>query len=411
MAQLLPQDFRFPTIKLYLGSADPRAHINRYRAANMMTDASDVVMCQGFFATLDGQAQDWFTTLPKGSILSFADLSGQFLSHFVSSILKKKQFATMCKLEQGNMESLTDYLTKWKKEARSVENFDEKAAVPIFTSNVRSGPFHRDLVQNPSKSYAALLDRATRFTDAEEAERKKKEEGRGRRDKAPQEDRRAPRPPRQGPRLASLRCFTPLTHPLSTILEHVEVMGIVSYPAECLKISPNTDPHKYCQFHRQIGHYTEECMVLKRQIEKLIQRGYLGQYVKRPNQGKAQGPGDVWKKKGDSEPPASGSHKRELGQLTEEEEKELDDSHPQKKQIHVIFGGLEGGDTQFERKKWARSLYVGEVVRQPHEKRPRKEPIVFTDDDLPDGPLPHRDAVVIKLDINSIIVHRVLVDT
>ncbi|XP_031120879.1 uncharacterized protein LOC116024116 [Ipomoea triloba] len=193
MAQPLPRDLRWPTIKLYSGSSDSQAHINRYRAAIMMTDSSDAVMCRGFFATLDGQAQDWFTTLPEGSISSFADLSGQFLSHFASSIPKKKQFATMCKLEQGSTESLTDYLAKLKKEARLVDNFDEKAAVPIFTSNVRSGPFHRDLVQNPPKTYAALLDRATRFAEAEEAERKKKEEERGRRDKAPQEDRRAQR--------------------------------------------------------------------------------------------------------------------------------------------------------------------------------------------------------------------------
>nr|GMC69251.1 uncharacterized protein LOC109184102 [Ipomoea batatas] len=77
---------------------------------------------------------------------------------------------------------------RWKKEARSVENFDEKAAMPIFTNNVRSGPFHHDLVQNCPKMYAALLDRAARFAEAEEAERKNKEEERGRgRDKAPRE--------------------------------------------------------------------------------------------------------------------------------------------------------------------------------------------------------------------------------
>ncbi|XP_031097184.1 uncharacterized protein LOC116001447 [Ipomoea triloba] len=319
----------------------------------------------------------------------------------------------MCKLEQWSTETLTDYLIRWKKEARSVENFDEKAAIPIFTNNVRSGPFHRDLVQNRPKTYAALLDRAARFAEAEEAERKKKEEERGRgRDKAPQEERRAPRSPRQGPRLAPLHCLTTLTHPVSAILEHAEVMGIVSYSDECLKVSPNADPNKYCRFHRQQRHDTDECMVLKRQIEELIQRGYLGQYVKRSGQGRPQGPGNVWKKKGGSEPPASGSRKRELGQLTEEEEKELDEPHPQKKQvIHVIFGGPEGGDTQSERKKWAWNLYVGEVVRQPHEKKPRREPITFTDDDLPDGPLPHRDALAITLDINNVIVHRVLVDT
>ncbi|XP_031120965.1 uncharacterized protein LOC116024204 [Ipomoea triloba] len=180
-----------------------------------------------------------------------------------------------------------------------------------------------------------------------------------------------------------------------------------------MKISPKVDPNKYCRFHRQTGHDTDECIHLKRQIEDLIQRGYLGQFVKRPGgQGQGQNQGNVWKKGGGSVPSTSAYRKRELGQLTEEEEVELDNPTPRKKQvIHVIFGGPEEGDTPAERKKWARSLYVGEVMRSPHEKKPRREPIVFTEADLPDGPLPHRDALVIKVEISDVIVHRVLVDT
>nr|GMC80260.1 uncharacterized protein LOC109164065 [Ipomoea batatas] len=124
----------------------------------MMAGASDAVMCRSFIATLDGQAQDWFTSLPERSFSTFADIPGKFLSYYASSIPKKKEFANMSKLEQWNTETLTDYLTKWKKDARSVENLNKKVAIPIFTNNVRSGPFHRDLVQNPSKMYAALLD-------------------------------------------------------------------------------------------------------------------------------------------------------------------------------------------------------------------------------------------------------------
>ncbi|XP_031115825.1 uncharacterized protein LOC116019673 [Ipomoea triloba] len=44
-------------------------------------------------------------------------------------------------------------------------------------------------------------------------------------------------------------------------------------------------------------------------------------------------------------------------------------------------------------------------------KRGRRDPIIFSDDDLPDGPTPHRDAILIVMDVNGATVRRVFVDT
>ncbi|KAL0400335.1 UNVERIFIED_CONTAM: hypothetical protein Sradi_2376800 [Sesamum radiatum] len=40
---------------------------------------------------------------------------------------------------------------------------------------------------------------------------------------------------------------------------------------------------KYCQFHRDHGHNTEDCFHLKDEIEQLIQQGYLEEYIERDN--------------------------------------------------------------------------------------------------------------------------------
>ncbi|RDY12140.1 hypothetical protein CR513_03112, partial [Mucuna pruriens] len=45
------------------------------------------------------------------------------------------------------------------------------------------------------------------------------------------------------------------------------------------KLGPSRE--EMCKFHRAHGHTTEECRVLKCQIEKLIHDGYLGRFVKR----------------------------------------------------------------------------------------------------------------------------------
>ncbi|XP_019166961.1 PREDICTED: uncharacterized protein LOC109162732 [Ipomoea nil] len=282
MEEPLPKDFRFPTIKAYSGTTDPRSHLTKYRASMMITGAIDAILCRGFFATLDGQAHDWFGSLPGGgeggSISTFTDLTKQFLSHFATSIQKKKQIADLCDLKQRSSESLAEYLSKWKKEAMGVANFNGKSAIPIFRNNVMSDAFHQDLIRYPPNNYTDLMDRAAKYADAEVAEKRKKEqeEGRDRKDKAPQEERgRAPRQHcrkyAEGPRLNPTRFLTPLTHPMSIILAHAEDQGIVEIPKEeCMKISAKADPKKYCRFHRQKGHDTDKCILLKKQIEELI---------------------------------------------------------------------------------------------------------------------------------------------
>ncbi|KAL0319057.1 UNVERIFIED_CONTAM: hypothetical protein Sangu_2061900 [Sesamum angustifolium] len=53
--------------------------------------------------------------------------------------------------------------------------------------------------------------------------------------------------------------------------------------AEKMKDNPKrVKSEKYCRFHRDRGHTTEECHHLMNEIEKLIQHGYLKEYI---NQG------------------------------------------------------------------------------------------------------------------------------
>ncbi|VFQ62047.1 unnamed protein product [Cuscuta campestris] len=56
-------------------------------------------------------------------------------------------------------------------------------------------------------------------------------------------------------------------------------------------------------------------------------------------------------------------------------------------------------------------VHLAEVQRPPLPKRKKKEPLIFTDEDCPQVLSPHWDALVIKVEINNVVVHRTLVDT
>lgn len=70
--------------------------------------------------------------------------------------------------------------------------------------------------------------------------------------------------------------YTPLTHPRVQIFDMDKDDNKCQQPPKMM--SNNCDSKKYCDFHKEHGHLTEECIHLKDNIEELIRRGYLAQF-------------------------------------------------------------------------------------------------------------------------------------
>ncbi|XP_022876920.1 uncharacterized protein LOC111395142 [Olea europaea var. sylvestris] len=56
-------------------------------------------------------------------------------------------------------------------------------------------------------------------------------------------------------------------------------MKELKWPASMKSSPDNRDRSKYCEFHRDHGHTTEDCKALQQEIEALIKRGFLSNYV------------------------------------------------------------------------------------------------------------------------------------
>ena len=156
------------------------------------------------------------------------------------------------------------------------------------------------------------------------------------------------------------------------------------------------DNTKYCEFHRDYGHRTDNCIQLRREIEYLIQRGYLRRFISPGNQaqGQIQNPNRAL-----AQPPSPRQTATQHQQPLVE--------------IHVISRGFAGGGESSSARKAhlrsIRSVDLGEV--QSVSKMPRVDTtITFFDSDLEGCQHPHDDPLVIRAIVANTTVHRVLVD-
>ena len=140
------------------------------------------------------------------------------------------------------------------------------------------------------------------------------------------------------------------------------------------------------------GHRTDNCIQLKREIEYLIQRGYLRRFISPGNQ--AQNKNQALAQQS---PPrqTTTQHQKPLGE------------------IHVISGGFaEGGESSSARKAHLRSIRSVEMGKiQAVSKLPQLDTtITFSDSDIEGCQHPQDDPLVVRAIVANTTVHRVLID-
>ncbi|VFQ83045.1 unnamed protein product [Cuscuta campestris] len=280
-----------------------------------------------------------------------------------------------------------------RKESREVEGTDDKSMLAMFTAALQDGLLHTDLTTHPPDTFEEAMVRAGRYVTLEERKEEKKE-------KTPKEEEKARNKKPFKNKKQSFPDGPKGTSP-----------GISEkHKSANPKVCNVEDTGKWCAYHRKNDHNTEDCYTLKNEMARLIRRGHLKKFVQ---DGDARNPGNTQNgKRRDKEvAQAETQEKRHIG--LEDEEEDSEPAPHRQKRHHVcnfIIGGNTGGDSATSRKKWANAAMVNKVL-VPEGKKLKTEPIVFSNADLPETWVPHRDALVIMIDIMDLLIHKTLVDT
>ncbi|KAK3005556.1 hypothetical protein RJ639_016354 [Escallonia herrerae] len=238
------------------------------------------------------------------------------------------------------------------------------------------------LNKRPPENMSDLLDRVEKYLRAEEDSTTLHQEeihaGQKRRDRPEGKNQYEPKHPRA---LLS-KSFTPLNTTREHILHQIKGQNILKWPKPMRGPAERRDTQVYCHFHKDHGHTAKECKVLQREIENLIAKGHLKQFVKTNHRQQTRGRNNP--RRADEAPPKDPPV------------------------INTIFGGPSADRlSSSSRKAYARQV---NHTQGPAKRTKASTSLEFDDADLDGVSLLH-DALVITLRIDAFQVKRILVNT
>ncbi|XP_017434799.1 uncharacterized protein LOC108341654 [Vigna angularis] len=255
-----------PVLDRYDGSADPDNHMRNFIDSMAFYTDNDPVICRAFSLSLKDDALEWFHTLPRNSIDCFATIETLFRKQHATNKKSEMTAAELVNTKQEKDETLRAFMQRYNETARR--------------------HFAEQLYADPPASLEELQSTIAKFIRIEDlrSSRKKQQQDTSNHDikkplKRPINDYKPDRAPRKELGwISKYDHYTTLNAPRAKVLEealHAELLTVRR------KATPqNADNSKACLFHMNHGHDTEECNMVKDELERLIRAGYLQNYIK-----------------------------------------------------------------------------------------------------------------------------------
>ncbi|GJY58425.1 reverse transcriptase domain-containing protein [Tanacetum coccineum] len=254
------------------------------------------VRCRMFQKTLDGPARGWFDRMPNGSINSWSDLRERFVERFSLRRRCSKDPTEVSKIVRKANESLSDFKERWTEEMGYIQGAPEVMQISAFMSNSKCPELARRFTDQVPQTVTEMMKRVDDFIKSEEAFKstelpkgEQPEKGPG----APYKGFRPPRiiqgggPPRgEGYNAHNRRDhYLPYVPPRQMGRRPKEILATelqlqLPPPSPLVGTPKKENMDKYCDYHGEKGHYTNDCFQLKRQLEIALESGKLNHLVK-----------------------------------------------------------------------------------------------------------------------------------
>ncbi|GJZ85492.1 reverse transcriptase domain-containing protein, partial [Tanacetum coccineum] len=310
-------------IKLYDGTTDPEDHLSRFAGVANSGEWPMPMLCRMFQQTLDGSARGWFERLPHDSINEWAELREAFATRFSVRRACFKEPYEITKIIRKANESLTAFKERWTVETGFIMGVPEVMKISSFMDSVKSPELAKRFSDKVPTTVNEMMERLDDFVRSDEAyantELPKGETGESHRkislpfnerdtrpfrNACPLESRRdefinsyrgrdayrtsrtrddrAPYPSLRGEynrRVTPVLTLNSLTKHSKEILA-TETQLCLPVPRPTLNPLKSGNTDRYCDYHQEKGHYTNDCIQLRKQLEMALESGKLNHLVK-----------------------------------------------------------------------------------------------------------------------------------
>ncbi|KAK1660384.1 hypothetical protein QYE76_048543 [Lolium multiflorum] len=288
----LPPKYRLPDFTKFSGSEGTSSieHVSRYLAQLGMVSASDELRVRFFSQSLTGPAFGWYTSLPPDSVRTWKQLEEQFHIQYHSEATEAG-IADLTQVRQRRGETVSEYIQRF----RTVRNrcysvrLSEKEAVELAIAGL-SAPLKDVTFQADYNSLAHMVQKLTsyeqrhpelyqdKFKRVALIETEEDEDSAGDQEVAVAEWTRGAKPvsckwvKQPGPAKGFDFDLSKTEQIFDLLLKEKQLKLPEGHKIPTLQ-EMNSRP--YCKWHHTFTHATNDCKVLRGQIQMAIEQGRL----------------------------------------------------------------------------------------------------------------------------------------
>ncbi|GJT05335.1 hypothetical protein Tco_0839797 [Tanacetum coccineum] len=221
--------------------------------------------------TLDGPARGWFERLPA------------FTSRYSVRRACFKEPHEITKIVRRDNESLMTFKDRWTVERGFIMGVPKVMNISSFMNSLKCPELAKRFSNKAPTTVDKMMMRVDDFVRSKEAfARTELPKGETGEDHRKGRDNRAPYPPLRGESPAQIilvLTLEPLTKPPKEILA-TETQLHLPPPRPMANPFRGGNIDRYCNYHQEKWHYTNDCMQLKKQLEMALESGKLDHLVK-----------------------------------------------------------------------------------------------------------------------------------